>query len=716
MKLFVNSLSFLLNVSVVALVVGGATGLAIIREHKERLPSIEPLLDYRPSVRNLVEDSEGSPLLSLGKERRDLVSLDEIPEHLINAFIAAEDKNFWDHEGYDALAITRAAVRNFGAGGVKSGASTITQQLVKNVVLTTERSIERKIQEALLAFEIEKHLSKDEILERYLNEIYLGRGAYGVSRAAEIYFGKSLSDLTLSENAFLAGLPKAPTRYGLDIEQGKGRQSYVLSRMSLENMISEEEYAHALAAPLLISEGSNDTEQDQASHFVRSALTEVESIVEDAGDALAEGYVVRITQDSDLQGALEKSLREALIAYEYRQSAWKGPYKEDLPPVDSWTATTVLMDGDSYFVSINGEPLPLSKDSVKFANRGEFTLAPGMRVLVEKVGDKAKIRQVPDVQGAAVAMDPKTGRVLAMTGSFTQDGQFFNRAMDAHRQPGSLLKPFIYAQALEDGWSPTSPILDAGVAIQSNGQNEVWRPRDHNFSKSGFVTLRSGLEYSRNSVTLRLAEAIGEEKIGNLFERMGIHKKAEPGLSIALGSQESTLLDLVSAYAALASDGAPKRPVMVESVSSKDGTVVYEPEDFIDEREPFFDEVTLAQIRSMMAGVTEYGTAWRAFDGAGYTVHGKTGTTNQARDTWFIGFTENLVVGAFVGFDTPEPLGRGESGGSTAAPIVRAFFDQIDETYRISDYQLPAGAKIIEIDPDTGIPFDGGFKEIIRDY
>ena len=716
MKPWNHGLGAVIGLPAVAIILAGATGAALVRETSDDLPSLDPILDYAPTVHSTVLDRDAEPVAVIGKKRRDLVSIEDVPAELISAFIAAEDKNFWDHPGYDIVAIARAAVSNVTATSIKSGASTITQQLIKNMILTSEQSYDRKAREVLLAARLEDRLDKSTIMERYLNEIYLGRGAYGIGSAADAYFGKTYSDLSLKQVAFLAALPKSPSRFAEGGPEARARMAYVLDRMLSNSMIAPWEHDLAMKDDLGLVEDSEDgVTTGRKSHFVQSALAQVDEMY---GDTLlkAGGANITITRDDTIQAAVEGALRDGLFAYHRRHATWRGVLSSDRLPdaaPDEWRVGRIRQSEDGYAVAVEDTTMPLSLSSRDWMSGSDAEVFYDDPVAVEIEDGVAHLRQVPNVQGAIVAMDPTTGNVLGMSGAFSEDASFFNRATQARRQPGSALKPFIYSLALERGWSPTSPILDTGVAL-SSGNDDIWRPDDHGASDQGYVTLRSGLEYSRNTVTIRLSEALGTPEVARVMERIGVYDTAPAHSSLALGAVDARLIDVVSGYSALAGNGYPVTPNFVESVRIE-GNDLPRSNTPLDRRDaPVFDDVTRAQIRSMLRGVTEYGTAWRTFEGTDYDIQGKTGTTNGARDAWFIGFSKELVVGVYVGFDTPRPLGSGETGGRTAAPIVRDVFDTLPDQYRQNDYPFPADAEIVEIDPDTGIPTEGGFREILR--
>ena len=704
-----RSIAAILVLGIVPPIFVGATGLAYLREQGEELPSLAPVLNYQPEQHSTFLDRTGDTLFIVGKERRAPLEYADFPQHLIDAFVAAEDQNFFEHAGVDPRAVLRAAVTNMREDAITSGASTITQQLVKNLVLSSEQSLERKVREALLAMALERKLTKEEILTRYLNEIYLGRGAYGVASAAEVYFAKRAAELTVAEAALLAGLPKAPSKYGSDNAAARERMSYVLDRMLDEGMIDAAQRDQALdQAVQILSDRPDEAPAGRwQSHYGQAAVAELRRKGQDAG-LETDGHMVTLALDPEVQAALENALRGGLLDYDRRKDRWRGPLPADhgSAPVPGWLAAKVERTAGGLAARTEDGLLPFSNASLEWASGGLQPLVNGMTVWIEPQDGMAELRQVPKVQGAAVAMDPRTGEILGLVGAFSERIDHFDRATRAQRQPGSALKPFIYAMALEAGWSPSSPILDAEVAFDGGKPGEIWRPGDHGFSDKGYVTLRSGLEYSRNTVTLRLFQALGLAEVADMMRDLGIYAAPLRNASLALGSQEASLIDIVSAYSVFAGDGIQVAPTFLKAPPGEQMRPKFGAEPF--------DAVTRTQIRSMLQGVAEYGTAWRAFEGADYTMHGKTGTSNEAKDAWFIGFTGQLIVGVQVGFDEPEALGRGEGGGSTAAPIVRATFDALPASWRISNYPFPAGAEMIEIDPDTGLPAEGGFVEIVR--
>ncbi len=683
---------------------------ALVREVDKDLPSINPILTYTPTQHSTFLDASGNEVLAIGEEKRNLAVIGTLPQNLISAFLSAEDKNFWDHNGFDVMAIVRAAASNTISGSVQSGASTITQQLVKNILLSPEQSIRRKIQEVLLAADVEDILSKEDILERYLNEIYLGRGSYGVVRASEVYFDKRVDELSLGEVAFLAGLPKAPSRFSSDPVLAEERRQYVLGRMLANGFIEQQEYdvASAEKTAFKVLEAP---QQNRQSHFIQAAIPDVKSIIGQSSLTTG-GYRISLSQDPEIQRHLSSSLQDGLSEYAMRHDNWSEPMADQETFPRHWTLSVLTVNEGVLGAEVDQKFFPLDKSSIDWIDRSSPHIQVGQRILFSVEGDAIRLRQIPEVQGAAVALDAQTGRVLGMTGAFSEDASFFNRAVAAQRQPGSILKPFVYAMALQQGWAPTSPILDGGLALQNSPAEEVWRPRDHNLSSSGFVTLRSGLEYSRNTVTVRLAQALGMENVASMLESLSIYENAPTHRSLPLGSEVTSLINVARAFTSLSSGDGLQPVSYIDRIETPDGDLIYQAEDVSSPE--IYDEVTQTQIRSMLKGVTEYGTGWRAFEDAEYTVFGKTGTTNETKDAWFVGFTQEIIVAVYVGFDQPKPLGRGESGGSTAAPIVRAILDKMPADTLMSNYRFPPSARIIEVDPDTGVPAPGGFEEIVR--
>ena len=748
----------------------------IIWETSKTLPSTDALKNFRPKVITRVHAADGSLLAEYAEERRLFVPVSVMPKRLIHAFISAEDKNFYKHPGVDPAALARAVLQNayFYITGSKRrfiGASTITQQVAKNFLVGNERTIQRKIREALIAFRIESTFTKDQILELYLNKIYLGRGAYGVAAAALTYFGKSLDELTLPEMAYLAALPKKPGRLDpiRDHEAAVKRRNWVLWRMFENGYITRAEYEEAVKTPLEAHIRPFGGQMFAADYFTDEVRRQLRRLY--GRDVLMGGGLsVRTTLDPKLQIMARHALARALIRFD-RAHGWRGPVKHvDLATVSDWGALLAKMkvprDIAPWTLAI---VLDVTKDEAiiglrpkKSAKKGEGeaaekktgriplsavawarkakglskkgyirlgpkvkavsdVLAPGDIVWVapmEKPGLFA-LMQVPKVQGAMVVMDPHTGRVKALVGGFSYGLSQFNRATQAKRQPGSAIKPFVYAAALDNGYTPASVVLDAPIEFRMR-DGTVWKPKNYSNKFYGPSTLRRGIEQSRNVMTVRLANDMGIEKFTKLAERMGIYDRLPPVLSMSLGAGETTLLRLTTAYAMLANGGKRIEAAVIDRIQDRYGRTVYrhdkrecpkckaerwenqpEPE-IIENREEVINPYTAYQITSMLEGVVQRGTAKSAFKDFPWPVAGKTGTTNNERDAWFIGYTPDLVVGVYIGYDTPQPMGRDATGGHLAAPVVADFLRMALKGKPAVPFRTPPGIQLIPIDAKTG--------------
>jgi penicillin-binding protein 1A len=712
-----------------------------------------------------VHAGDGSLIGEYARERRLFVPVSAMPERLIHAFLSAEDKAFYDHPGVDARSLVRAVVVNVQNKIEGSrrliGASTITQQVAKNFLLTSDRTVERKLKEALLAFRIEEALSKDQILELYLNEIYLGLNSYGVAAAALNYFGKPLNDLTLPEMAYLAALPKAPNNYHphRQTERAVERRNWVLDRMQENGFIGAEEYAAAAAAPLEVSPDQVGAGLFSAESFTEEVRREVLEIYGE--DKLYTGGLsVRTTLDPGLQMLARQALASGLIGFDRKEGwrgavarldmsgDWLGGLKEqsmalDLAPwrlavvteVSEAEATIALQPRPVSGAAVETEPetgaIPLQLMQWARAARNGGGLGPEVATPADvvSVGDVVHVApaaeegdwhlvQIPDVNGGLVAMDPHTGRVLALVGGFSYGHSQFNRAVQALRQPGSAIKPFVYAAALDSGYTPASVVLDAPIAFDLPS-GETWSPQNYSREFYGPSTLRRGIELSRNAMTVRLASDMGVGKLAEFTERLGVYDKMPRMLAMALGAGETTLLKMTTAYSVIANGGKRIEPTLIDRIQDRYGRTVYrhdrrdcsackaeawnnqpEPE-FLDDREEVINPYTAYQITSMLEGVVERGTG-KVLQEVGKPVAGKTGTTNDVRDSWFIGFTPDLTVGVYVGYDTPKPMGRGATGGQLAAPIVADFMKKSLENVSATPFRVPSGIQLIPIDPNTG--------------
>ncbi|WP_208996665.1 penicillin-binding protein 1A [Stappia sp. 28M-7] len=753
--------------------IGAVLGLLVaagvwlfLQDMSEDLPDYTALKNYEPPVMTRVHAADGQLMAEYAKERRLFLPIQAIPDLLKQAYISAEDKNFYSHLGIDPEGIARAAVayvRNYGSGRRPQGASTITQQVAKNFLLTNEVSMERKVKEAILALRIEQAYTKDEILELYLNEIYLGVGAYGVAAASLLYFDKSVHELSLEEVAYLAALPKGPNNYHPFRERDAAieRRNWVIDRMVENGYVDSLAGEEAKAKPLSVKLRSRGTHLFASEYFSEEVRREIASMYGET--RLYEGGLsVRSTLDPKLQVMARKALMDGLIAFDQRRGGWRGPVQkiepgaadwgvelskiEGMPDVPEWRLAVVLsVSGEAAEIGLqptretNGQlsterervSLPLS--GMKWArisgrsptNAGDV-LSPGDVIYVEKgEGEGYELRQFPSVSGALVAMDPYTGRVLAMVGGFSFSQSEFNRATQAYRQPGSAFKPFLYAAALDNGYTPSSVIMDAPFEIAQGPGLPMWRPQNYGGKYYGPSTLRVGIELSRNVMTVRLAQDMGMPLVAEYAKRFGIYDAMTPVLSMSLGAGETTVMRMVTAYAMIANGGRQVHPTLIDRIQDRYGKTVYrheericetcatdhwadqpEPE-LVDNREQVLDPMTAYQITSMMEGVVQRGTA-TSVKVLGRPVAGKTGTTNDEKDAWFVGFTPDLTVGVFVGYDTPKPMGRGATGGQVAAPIFIDFMQAALKDAPPVEFRVPKGLQLIPINRQTGLRAGAG--------
>lgn len=741
------------------------------------LPDFEVLAKYEPPVTTRIHASDGALMAEFARERRLYLPIQAVPDRVKAAFISAEDKNFYHHPGIDIQGLSRAVynnIRNYGSGRRAEGASTITQQVAKNFLLTSDQTIERKIREAILALRIEQAYSKDRILELYLNEIFFGLGSYGIAGAALTYFSKSVNELTLHEAAYLAALPKGPSNYHpfKQTERALDRRNYVIDRMMENGYVSTEDGAKAKELPLGVKPRRGGTYLFAGEYFTEEVRRQI--IARYGDDALYEGGLsVRSTINPDLQLKARKALHNGLIKYDTLRgfrgpvakidagADWGVPLGEvkRLSDVPEWRLAVVLAAGEEGLSiglqpgkEVSGELSDTRKtgsvalDDMKWAMRYRLegklkkakspadVLTPGDVVYVEKLteGESAwRLRQVPQIEGGLVAMDPHTGRVLAMVGGFSFAGSEFNRATQAKRQPGSAFKPFVYAAALDNGYTPASVVLDAPIEIKSGGK--IWKPKNYGGGSAGPSTLRLGIERSRNLMTVRLAKDMGMNLVAEYAERFGLYDKLSPVLAMSLGSGETTVMRMVTAYSIIANGGRHVTPSLIDRIQDRYGKTVFkhdqrecagcvatnwldQPEpDLVNNAEQVLDPMTAYQITSMMEGVVKRGTAVTVSE-LERPVAGKTGTTNDEKDVWFVGFTPDLVVGVFLGFDTPKPMGRGSTGGGLAAPVFKEFMFAALEDKRPVDFRVPEGMKLIRINRKTGMRSDGTGDVIVEAF
>ncbi|HEX9769324.1 MAG TPA: penicillin-binding protein 1A [Kiloniellales bacterium] len=758
-----------LLLAVLVLVICGAVATAggvlyVFHHYGRDLPDYKQLADYDPPTVTRVHAGDGRLLAEYAVQKRVFVPIQAIPKRVINAFLAAEDKNFYSHPGIDVGAVLRAVVTNVIhkiQGRRPVGASTITQQVAKNFLLSNELSYERKIKEAIIALRMERTFSKDRILELYLNEIFLGyRGSYGVAAAALNYFNKSLDELTIAEAAYLAALPKAPNNYNpiRNYSEAVARRNWVISRMVEDRSITPQEAEEAWNEPLVVRE-RGETEVAEAAHFAEEVRRELVRLYGDHG--LYEGGLsVRTTLDPRLQVVGEKALRNGLIDYD-RRHGWRGPLVH-LPAVETetwakqlaaaeipegapeWERALVLsttskaaeigfVDGRTGNIPltalqwarkpIDGQKVGASPSSV------EEVMAAGDVIYVEPIVEDSDgqpvpegtygLRQVPEINGALVALDPHTGRVLAMVGGFSFDDSEFNRAIQANRQPGSAFKPIVYLAGLDSGFTPSTLILDAPFVIdQGEGQGK-WKPANYTRRFYGPTPMRIGVEKSRNLMTVRLAQTIGMDKVAEYAIRLGVVDYMPRVLAMALGAGETTLLRLTTAYAMLVNGGRRITPTLIDRVQDRNGTTIFRHDQrtcrdcsgvtwrgqpvprLPDEREQVADPASAYQVVSMLQGVVERGTGRRVAS-VGKPLAGKTGTTNESQDAWFIGFSPDLAVGVFAGFDEPSSLGAKETGSSVAAPIFREFMAAALADKPAIPFRIPPGIRLVRVNAETG--------------
>ncbi|MFZ5731093.1 MAG: penicillin-binding protein 1A [Pseudomonadota bacterium] len=780
MRLLLRFMGFLFAAGTIVFLVGVAAVAAGIWHFSKDLPDYSQLQDYEPAVMTRVHASDGALLGEYAKERRLYLPIQAVPKPVINAFLAAEDKNFYEHGGLDFQGLARAAVlyaQNFGSNKRPQGASTITQQVAKNFLLTNEVSFTRKIKEALLAIRIERAYSKDRILELYLNEIFLGLGAYGIAAASLVYFDKSVNELTVAEAAYLAALPKAPSNLHpiRNRDRAIERRNYVIDRLLENGWIKQSDADKAKKDPLQVTGRSNSAHVLAGEYFAEEVRRE---IFERYGEKkLYEGGLsVRTTLDPKLQVVARKTLTAGLVNYDEAQG-YRGPLQKidvtgdwgvklaeikSLSDISPWKMAVVLETSDQSARigfqpgrEIGGAVLKdrqtglIALDGVRWAKAASGptrfktptnvaqVLSPGDVIYVEpligkdgnKVEGQFRLRQLPEVSGALVAMDPWTGRVLAMVGGFSFDQSQFNRATQAYRQPGSSFKPLVYSAALDNGYTPSTVVIDAPIEIDQ-GQGNVWRPENYSTGKYyGPSTLRTGIELSRNTMTVRLAQDIGMPLIGEYAKRFGIYDDLPNYLSYSLGAGETTVMRMVTAYSMFANGGKRIKASLIDRIQDRYGRTIFkhdqrecrgcdaadgwknQPEpSLVDRREQVMDPMTAYQITSMMEGVVQRGTATTIRE-VGKPIAGKTGTTNDEKDVWFVGFSPDLAIGVYIGYDKPRHLGRGQTGGHLAAPVVREFMKVALADKPAVPFRVPAGIKLIRVDAKSGMrvgPGEGG--------
>ncbi|WP_370225720.1 penicillin-binding protein 1A [Pararhodobacter marinus] len=750
-----------------ALTVGG-----VIWVYTHDLPSTEQLANYEPPMISRVYSGEGEMMDEFARERRLFTPIDDIPPLLRQAFISAEDRFFYEHQGFNPLAMISAARDAVVSRGRNlRGASTITQQVMKNFLLSSDRTVERKIREIILAFRVEQTLSKDEILELYLNEIFLGQNSFGVTAAAQTYFNKTLEELTVEEMAFLASLPQAPSQYHPVRARDRvtERRNWVLGQMADNGYITREEAEAARARPLLTVQGGDIDafrqslpDRDYFSDEIRRQLSSTFGEEE----FFTGGLSIRATVHPELQVTAAHALQRALERFDRSQGRWRGTgvrlTDEQRASEEAWRqalaetdlARDITLDNlwrPAVVLSVTPDRAVLGIEGIEGTgqvDRPDINWLPGSMADTLSEGDvvyvraitsdedgsfqRWSLRQIPEVQGAFMAMDVNTGRVIAMQGGFSYQESSFNRATQAMRQPGSSFKPFVYAAALDSGFTPATIIIDAPIEIDTG--DGIWRPNNAGHDFLGPAPMRLGIEQSRNLMTVRLAQEVGMEVVAGYAERFGVYDRLQPFLANSLGAQETTLFRVVAAYAMFANGGERVEPTLVDRVQDRWGRTVYRHDErqciectqpdlpagqapwIASRRQRVMDPITAYQLTSMMQGVVQRGTASGAVR-LPVPIAGKTGTTNDARDVWFVGFSSTVVAGCYIGFDRPRSLGRSASGGGMCAPVFQEFMLEAIEEFGGGRFAVPPGGHFIAIDRHTGERVaDGSGGDVVSEY
>ncbi|MBT0956428.1 PBP1A family penicillin-binding protein [Alphaproteobacteria bacterium KMM 3653] len=757
-----------------SLVAGAGLIAAVFLVYGRDLPNHEQLAQYTPPTISRIYSAEGQIIDEFAHERRLFTQAQDIPDLVKNAFISAEDKNFYDHAGYDPMGMVAAAV-DAAKGGRLRGASTITQQVMKNFLLDGSRSAERKVKEIILAARVEQALSKEKILELYLNEIFLGQNSFGVTAAAQTYFNKTLVELSAGEAAYLASLPKSPSnRHPVrNKDTAIFWRNNTLREMHENGYIDTATYEAERDAPLKSVQGG-DYDSFKRALPPRDYFTDEirRQLSGDFGEDefFGGGLAIRATVDEELQEEAAEALRRGLERFDRGVGRWRGTGKK-LPPealVDEATwrealanvtvARDIHLENTWYpavVLAVEENQLRLGIESVTETDaephvvpRKDIAWMKGNFFDNFEVGDVVHVRrmtqdggfirwtlrQVPEVQGGFMAMDVRNGRVLAMQGGFSYQHSVFNRVTQADRQPGSSFKPFVYAAALDSGYTPATIVVDAPIEI--NTPQGLWRPKNASHKFYGPTPLRTGIEQSRNLMTIRLAQDVGMNTVAGYAERFGVYDRMNPFLSNALGAQESTLFRMVAAYSMLANGGKRVEPTLVDRVQDRWGKTIYRHDQrrcedcqlaslnggelpkIVNDREQVIDAITAYQITSMMQGVVERGTARKAINLGNAPVAGKTGTTNDAKDVWFVGFTNTIAAGCYIGYDRPRSMGRGASGGGMCGPVFNSFMRKAIDKYGAGKFDLPPGGYFVNIDRFTGARLSDGASgpNVVREY
>ena len=743
-NILIGFVSFLLLLSILSFI--------FLWNFSNNIPDYKFLKNFKPSVSSKVYSGNGDLVADFSKEKRIFVPYSSIPKNVINAFLSAEDKNFFSHPGVDAKGVLRAVVNNIKnvmTSKRLEGASTITQQVAKNFLLTNEVSLNRKIKEAILAFRIERALTKERILELYLNQIYLGSGSYGVAAASLEYFDKSIKELNYEEAALLAALPKAPSKYNpyRNIELAKFRRNLVLKNLLDNSFINNETYQNLKKKEINLKKKQRV--------YLEDAQYYIEDVRKNIIDQLTyekvykQGFNINTPINLDLQKIATGSLRKGLVKYDKRKG-WRGPltnveYAKDwLEKLEKYKLEnsikwklSIVKEVSQFSAKIETQDKKLGVIEYKDISwtKKEFNelLKPGDIIYVEKIREnKFSLKQVPKINGGIVVMDPYTGRVLALSGGFSFKNSEFNRATQALRQPGSAFKPFVYALALENQFTPSSLVLDAPLVLDQGSDLKMWKPENYGKKFYGPSTLRIGLEKSRNLMTVRIAQNLGISKIVNFSKDLGIYEDPQELLSISLGSTETTLLKLTSAYSAFVNGGKLVEPILIDRIQDSEGnTIVNNNKRYCsdcdqisfttntypkikDKYKQVFSPQTAYQITSLLEGVIQRGTG-KKLKKLKLNLAGKTGTTNENTDAWFVGFTSNYVIGVYVGMDNPKPLGKFETGSKTALPIFEEFVKKAVKKSDARPFKVSDGITMMIVDSLTGQKADFSSKDTIME-
>ena len=723
--------------------------ISILWAFSNKLPDYKFLKNYKAPVSSKVYSGDGELVNDFSSEKRIFVPYSSIPKKIINSFLSAEDKNFFNHPGVDAKGVIRATknnISNFLLSKRLEGASTITQQVAKNFLLSNEVTMNRKIKEAILAFRIERALSKERILELYLNEIYLGSGSYGIAAASLRYFDKPITDLDYVEAALLAALPKAPSRYNpyKNKETAKFRRNLVLKNLFENKFITVAQYNSYIKEPIRLKKRKKIYLED-ARYYVEDIR---KNVVKQFGfeKVYKKGLNIKTPLNLKIQSTSTSALRSGLINYD-RRKGWRGPLtnkrynvkwpegleKFKLEKSINWELAIVkAVNGSKIKIETkNKNKGYISQKDISWIKNSNSVLNSGDVIYVKKNKDNFyNLKQIPEVNGSIVVMDPYTGRVLAMSGGFSFLQSEFNRASQAQRQPGSAFKPFIYALALENNYKPSSLVLDAPLVLEQGEDLKLWKPENYGKKFYGLSTMRSGLEKSRNLMTVRIAQDLGLKKIINFSEKLGIYENPNELLSISLGSAETTLLKLTSAYSSFINGGKLVKPILIDRIQDSEGETILNNENrkcnkcdqisylgenyptINDNFEQIFSPETAYQITSMLEGVVQRGTG-KGLRDLNLDIAGKTGTTNKNTDTWFIGYTSKLIVGVYVGFDNPRSLGKKETGARTAMPIFKEFIKSYVKKEDARPFKVAENITLMVIDPKSGKKASFGSKKTI---